>query len=122
MPKGILSFYQSQLGGEIMNFLLRKGSFAINCARHIIFQKWFREKFIKCIGKRQNRKNLINSYHLSAHLLNDLGLDRDGKPTQWSTYSKPTHMSNEAHSVKAEKTSVCVAVYEGKHLSLQARM
>ncbi len=121
MSKGILSFYQSQLGGEIMKFLLRKGSFAINWARHIIFQKWFRKNLTKCIVKRQNQKNLIDSYNLGAHLMKDLGFDRDGNSTQWSTFSKPTHMSHEAHPMKAKRGNSCVNDRDDKQLNLQSR-
>jgi hypothetical protein len=105
-----------------MKFLLRKGSVAMNCARHVFFQKWFKNIFIKCIVKRQNRKNWIDSYNLSAHLMNDLGFDWDGNPIQWSTFSKPTHMSHQAHPVKAKRTNLCVTDRDDKHLDLQSRV
>lgn len=75
-----------------MKFLLRKGNVAMTCASRVFCQKWIKKIFLKCIVRRQNRKNLIYSYNLSAHLMNDLGFDRDGNPTQWSTFPKPPYV------------------------------
>ncbi|MGL1930890.1 MAG: hypothetical protein OCC45_03895 [Desulfotalea sp.] len=104
-----------------MKFLLRKGRVAINCAIQIFYQKWFKKIVVICIARRQNQKNLIDSYNLSAHLLDDLGFDRNGKPKQWTTFTKPTCMSHGAHLVKAKRTDIYAIDRADKHLEFKSR-
>lgn len=105
-----------------MKLLLRKGRAVLHWARHVLFQKVFRKRFVKSLTKRQNQNNLINSYNLSAHLMDDLGFDRGGTPAQWSTFSKPTHILHEAHPVKTKRVILCVTDRNEKHPGLQARI
>ena len=50
--------------------------------------------------------------------MNDLGFDRDGNPTQWSTFPKVSSMSHETHSVKTNRTNLCVTDRDHKHFDL----
>jgi hypothetical protein len=103
-----------------MKSLLRNGSVAMTCASHVFLQKWIKKIFLKSIVRRQNRNNLIYSYNLSAHLMNDLGFGRDGNPTQWSTFPKAPPMFHEAHSVKAKRTNLCETARDLNHFDLQS--
>lgn len=94
-----------------MKFLLKKWCVGMTCPRYEFFQNWLKKIFAKCIVRREKRKNLIDSYNLNAHLMNDLGFDRDGNPAQWSTFSK-------GHPMKAKRTNLCVTDCDDKHLDL----
>ncbi len=89
-----------------MKFLFRKGSVVMTRPRRLFFQKWMRKIYFKFLIRRQYRKNWIDSCSLSAHLMNDLGFDRDGNPTQWSTFFKVSSVSHEADSSRVKKTRV----------------
>lgn len=90
-----------------MKTLLEKGNAAMICARHLLRKEWLKNFLINYTDRKQNRKNCINSYNLSAHLMNDLGFDRAGNPTQWSTFPKASSLPHKAHFMKAKRTKLC---------------
>lgn len=81
----------------MMKIRLRKGS-VVTCVMGLWL--W---KFFKWLAIRPKPRNVIDSYSLTDHLLDDLGFDQEGNPVSWSSYRKSPSFHHKTHALKTKR-------------------
>ena len=90
-----------------MKLSINIGSVVMTYFGNVFFRKLFNNFVLGRVYHKLNRRKKRVGYNLSTHLMNDLGFDRAGNPTQWSTFNKTYPVTSDSGSMKTERTGRC---------------